>query len=153
MSYRLSSSIRKRRLEFLAYILIGSGICIGASAVAFFQWRLPVYRIDGIVERAQVHAEGKGYRTELQVRLKTGERVNLNASGRSDYFRFGEHAIVRYKAETGSIVKAYFISSSGGQEAIFNGTDSFPPYVMFGLGVFVFFAGFKKYRRDPESDK
>lgn len=153
MGYRLSSSIRKRRLEFLAYVLLGSGICIGASAIAFFQWSLPVIQADGIIEGAQVHVEGRGHRTNLQIRLQTGELVDLNASGRSEYFRFGEHVIVKYKAVTGSIVKAQFLSSSGTQEAVFNGTDSWPPYIMFSFGMFAILVGFKKNRRASEPYK
>jgi hypothetical protein len=57
---------------------------------------------------------------------------------------------VSYRGYSGSIHKAQFLSSTGSEEGVFNGTDDWPPYFMLLLGLLVMWAGVRKFKRDPE---
>ena len=145
---RQSASIRKGRHRLLAYFLAGLGFCVVSIAPAWLQWTVPIYESEGTIQSAQVHAEGKGHRTDLTVQTTSGAELALRADGMSQYFRSGEHVKVSYQRYR--IIKAHFLSPSGNEEGIFNSTDLWAPYGMFGLGLFVIWAGFRKTRRDPE---
>ena len=82
-----------------------------------------------------------------------GEEISINASGRSLYFRSGEHVAVKYQGYTGSILKARFISATGSEEGVFNGTDTWYPYWILLFGLLIFWVGFKKDYRDPEGSE
>lgn len=142
--------MRKGKRRLLAYVLGGLGISIGALAIILFQSQLPVYRAEGIIEEVHVHAEGRGFRSNLRIRSADGTELVINASGRSSYFRFGQRVRVSYEGYRGSILKAEFISSSGGKEAVFNGTDYVPPYFFLLGGLVIIWAGIKKHKRNPD---
>jgi hypothetical protein len=114
------------------------------------QAQLPIYIAEGTVEAVRVHAEGRGHRSEVRIRAESGAELQVNASGRSPYFRAGERVRVRYQGYTGSILKAEFLSQTGQKEGVFNGTDTWPPYFMFLGGLLLAWAGIQKHRRDPE---
>ena len=145
---RQSASIRRGRHRLLAYILAGSGFCVVSVASAWLQWTLPIYESEGTIQSAQVHSEGKGHRTDLMMQTTSGEELALQAGGDSQYFHSGEHVKVSFQRYR--IIKAHFLSPSGNEEGVFNSTDSWAPYGMFSLGLFVIWAGFRKTRRDPE---
>ncbi len=147
---RESISPKKGKGRLIAFLLCGAGICIGALAIGSLQWTTPIYQVDGVVESAQIHSQNKGYRTSLIVQTSSGVDLVLNADGRSPYFRTGEHLQVSYRGYSGSIHKALFLSPTGNEEGIFNGTDDWPPYFMFLMGLFVMWAGVRKFKRDPE---
>lgn len=144
-----SVSPRKGKERLVAFLCIGIGVCTGASAKLRYQALLPTYELAGQIESAQVRAEGKGHRTAVVIRVGRGQ-VALDASGMSPYFQAGQLIRVRYQGVTGDILKAHFLSKNGAEIAVFNGTDTWSPYWWIIIGAFVIFAGFKKYRRDPE---
>jgi hypothetical protein len=152
-SARLSVSLNKGKQRLRAYLCIGAAICISAVAAILYQARLPIYEASGTIEAAQVHSEGKGHRTNLRVRVGSGAELVLNADGISPYFRSGQQAHVRYHGYSGSILKARFISSTGSEEGVFNGTDAWPPYWWLLGGLLVLAAGFRKNGRDPEGSE
>jgi hypothetical protein len=147
---RESISAKKGKSRLIAFLLCGVGICTAALALGSLQWATPIYQVDGIIESAQVHSRNRGYRTSLRVQTSSGGELELNADGRSPYFRTGEHLKVSYRGYSGSIHKAQFLSSTGSEEGVFNGTDDWPPYFMLLLGLLVMWAGVRKFKRDPE---
>ena len=144
-----SVSSKKGSQRLAGFLSIGLAFCLGASAQLRYQALLPTYELSGQIDNAQIRAEGKGHRTALVVRVGHGQ-VALDASGMSPYFKAGQLIRVRYQGVTGNILKVHFISTNGAEIAVFNGTDTWSPYWMIVLGVFVIFAGLKQYRRDPE---
>lgn len=146
----LSISSKKGMRQMLAYVFIGTGVCIGSLAFIVFQARLSVLQAAGVIETAHVHAEGRGHRTDFTVRVPSGGVLALNADDISPYFRAGEQVSVRYQGYTGSIIKARFLSSTGVEEGVFNGTDSWSPYGSFLMGLFIIWSGIKIHKRDPE---
>jgi hypothetical protein len=147
---RESISLKKGKRRLIGFLLCGVGICIAALAFGSLQWTAPTYLVDGIIESAQVHSQNRGYRTSLIVQTSSGTELALSADGSSPYFHVGEHLKASYRVYSGSIHKAQFLSSTGSPEGVFNGTDDWPPYFMFLLGLFVMWAGVRKFKRDPE---
>lgn len=145
-----SIAIKKAKQRLTAIVCIGTAICIGSLGTFVYQSLMPTYELLGQIERAQIRTQGKDHRTAVLVRAGNG-RVALDASGLSPYFQAGQVVRVRYQGVTGYILKAHFLSTTGAEVAVFNGTDTFPPYWGMALGAFVIFAGFRKYRRDPEA--
>lgn len=74
----------------------------------------------------------------------------MRASGRSIYFHPGEHLIVTYQGETGSIINAIFLKDDGTVEGQFRGTGLWPAYVLLIGGILIIHFGFKMNKRDPE---
>jgi hypothetical protein len=153
--YAIASSTRrssgeKGKQKLRAYVCIGAGICIGALAVILLQTRVPVLQGIGVIETAQIRSEVRGHRTNFTVRVPSGAVLALKASGSSPYFHPGEQVNVRYQGYSGSVLKVHFLSPSGREEGVFNGTDSWPPYWFVLIGLLIIWAGAKKYKRDPE---
>ena len=149
-SARLSISIRKGAYRLRASLCVGTAILLSAVATLLYQKHLSTYEILGTIENAQVHAEGKGHRTFLRIRVGSRAAVAVNADGISPYFHPGQVADVRYQGESGHVLHARFLSPSGTQEGVFNGTDTWPPYWWMLGGVLVIVAGIRKNKRDPE---
>ncbi len=149
-SARLSISMQKGAYRLRASLCVGAAILLSAVATLLYEAHLPTYEVLGTIESAQVHAEGKGHRTFLRVRVGSRAAVAVNADGISPYFHPGQVADVRYQGESGQVLHARFLSPSGTQEGVFNGTDTWPPYWWMLGGVLVIVAGFRKNKRDPE---
>jgi len=127
----------------------GSAVCITALTLFLYQWHLPVFDAEGNIEAVSVH-RGKYKRTDFLLRTPSGGDIALNASGSSPYFRRDEHVKVRYRGETGAIVRVLFVSAEGKEEGVFNSTGSWPLLLFLPVGLIIIFQGFRRYRRDPE---
>jgi hypothetical protein len=143
-------SVRKGRLRLLSLCLLGGGAIVSALAMIGYQQSLPIYHGEGIIQQAHIYVTGKEHRTSLQVGTVSGSDLVLRASGRSVYFRPGEHLIFTYQGETGSLINATFLKEDGTAEGQFHGTGSWPAYVLLVGGVLLVYAGFQRHRRDPE---
>jgi hypothetical protein len=130
--------------------LLGGGAVVSALAVIGYQQSLTIYHAEGIIQQVRVYMTGKEHRTRLQVATNSGANLVLRASGRSIYFHPGEHLIVTYQGETGSIIKATFLKDDGTFEGRFRGTVAWPAYVLLMGGILIIGIGFKMNRRDPE---
>lgn len=144
-----SVSPRKGKQRLTAFLCIGGCIYGIAFSMLAYQAKLPTCELLGEIEQAQVHAEGKGHRTTLLVRISGGE-ITVDASGTSPFFHTGQSIRARYQGVTGHILEAHFLSTNGAEVGVFNGTDTWPSYGLLLVGLLVIFAGYKKYRRDPE---
>jgi hypothetical protein len=147
---RLSVSIRKGSLKLLSLCLLGAGSIVSALAMIGYQRSLPIYHAEGTIQQVHAYMTGKEHRTSLRVGTSSGTVLVLRASGRSVYFRPGEHLIFTYQGETGSIINATFLKDDGTEEGQFRGTDSWPGYVLLAGGILIIYFGFKTNRRDPE---
>ena len=74
----------------------------------------------------------------------------VHASDRSEFFRPGQLLKIRYRGDTGELIKAYFYSADGKQEGIDQSTTNFSGIVLFIIGLFCTWASIRKYRRDPD---
>lgn len=151
-SSRLAVSWKKGAYRCRAFLCIAAAVCLIAIVTLIHQRQLPIYHVNGIIETAQVHAEGKGHRTYLRVRTVSGAEVTMSAGGISPYFHLGQHADIPYQGETGFVLEAHFLSGNR-QEGIFQGTDTWPPYWWLLMGCFLAFAGIRKTKRNPEGAK
>jgi hypothetical protein len=144
-------SIRKGRLKLLSLCLLGGGAIVAALAMITYQRSLPIYHGEGIIRNVHGYMTGKEHRTSLQIATNSGADLVLRASGRSDYFHPGEHLIVTYQGETGSIITATFLKDDGTVEGQFRGAVGWPAYVLLIGGMLIIYSGFKMNRRDHES--
>ena len=147
---RLSISTRKGAYRFRAYLCVGTAIVLSGVAALLHEADLPTYEVSGVIETAQIHAEGKGHRTYLRIRVDSRADVAVNADGISPYFHSGQLTDVRYQGVSGHILHARFLSSTGKQEGVFNGTDAWSLYWWTLMGVLVVVVGIRKNKRDPE---
>jgi hypothetical protein len=138
----------KARMRLWAVSLFGSAFLFAGIALIVFNYQLPTIEAEGMIEDVSVHSQGRGYRSDITVRVRQGGQASLRASGRSVYFRRGEHVRLRYQGFTGVIKHAQFFAINGKPEGVFQGNDFLTGYSALGLGVFLIFLGWKRYRRD-----
>lgn len=150
---RLGLSIKKGKLRLLGYCLLSSGLTIlGVSWIAY-QESLPVYHTEGVIQDANVYRHSKDTHTRVHVLTASDGELVLDASGSSTLLHPGEHLVVTYRGETGSIIRATFLTNEGSIEGHFNGTDLWPAYFWLFLGVLFGYDGFQRHRRDPEGSE
>jgi hypothetical protein len=142
-------SPRRGKALFAAALFGGSGVFIAALTLLLYERHLPVFEAEGNIEAVQIYG-GKQGRSDVLIHTSSGGDIAIHASGRSPYFRQGEHVKVRYQGETGAILKASFVSADGREEGVFNGTGMWPLFLFLLGGALVIVLGFKRYRRDPE---
>jgi len=105
---------------------------------------------DWPVCRGVIYRHSKDKHTRVRILTGADGDLVLDAPGSSTFFLSGEHVVVAYRGETGSIIKATFLGSEGTVEGHFNGTDLWPAYIGLFLGVLFGYDGFQRHRRDPE---
>lgn len=135
-----------------AYLLYGSAICTAGLAQLVYETHLAVSETEGNIEAVQVRG-GKRPRSNVFIHTISGGYVAVHASGTSRCFRRGQRLRVRYQERTGAILSAVFLSENGTKEAVFNSSDTWNPYFVLLIGLFVVGAGVMKYRRDPEGSE
>ena len=142
---------RGKRL-LAAYLLYGSAICGAGLAQLLYETQLAVFETEGNIEAVQVRG-GKSPRSNLLIHTISGGYIAVHASGTSRYFRLGQRLRLRYQDKTGAILSAVFLSADETKESVFNGTETWAPYSVLLLGLFVAGVGAIKYRRDPEGSE
>jgi len=146
-----SDGPRKRQARLIATLAFGSWLCISALSVITYNVRLPIFQFEGNIESVQViHSDSRHYSAYLRIQTFAGGDITIHASNRSQYFRPEEHVKVRYQGDTGELLKATFVAPDGKQEGVFNGTSTWAPYFVLLFGIFVIWASFRKFHRDPE---
>lgn len=106
-------SFRRGKMLFWATFLFGAASCLGGLVVMIIEQALPVIQSEGIIESVSVHSQGKGFRSEIQVRVASGGQLVLHAGGRHPYFRPGEHVRLRYQGYTGLLRHVQFMTPDG----------------------------------------
>jgi len=146
-----SASIGKHRgqLVLAAYLCLPAGVLLTSAGFIGFQITTPTMRAVGIIDSAALHSSGRDYRTDLTLRISPQSWISLHAFGRSPFFHAGQSTDVLYQAHTGDIIRARFLGPSGSPIGVFNGTDRRAPYILALLGIFIAWAGIRRYRRDP----
>ena len=146
-----SESARKGKARFIATLVFGFWFCaIGLSMFVYNETR-PVFEFTGVIESVQViRGSSRNYLAYLSIATTQGGSISVSASDRSAYFRPGEHLWLRYRGDTGELVKATFYSANGNQEGAFRSTLIFAEVGFLLMGLFVIWAAPRRYRRDPE---
>lgn len=142
--------MRPGKALLAAYLLGGSAVCMAALALLVYETHLAVFETEGNIEAVKIRG-GKTQRSDLLIHTISGSYIAVHATGSSRYFSRGQHLKLRYQDKTGALLSAVFLSADGNKEGVFNGTETWTPYVMLLIGLFIAWAGVKKYRRDPEA--
>jgi hypothetical protein len=140
----------KRYLRLVMILSFGSVFYFLGMGQLIEQRSLPVLHAEGIIDTVRISAEGKGQHTNFTIVHGDGATFHLNADGRSDYFRHGQHIVVIYYGYTGTVIEARFFNASGTQEGVFKSGPTFWPYLIVLFGCFIYFFAFKNKRPKPE---
>ncbi|MGA9069182.1 MAG: hypothetical protein WB424_02935 [Terracidiphilus sp.] len=147
-----SDSPRKGKARLIGTFVFGSWLCIGSLSMILFNASLPVFDFEGRIESVQViHSASRNYRASLQIQTTSGGNILIFASDRSQNFHPGEYVKVHYQGDTGELLKASFFAPNGKQDGAFISSSIWTPYLGFLFGMFIIWAGFRKYHRDPEA--
>jgi hypothetical protein len=146
---RLEISKNKGLFRKWASVLFATGLCVLSLSFIVTSYKGRHFSVDGYVEEAHVLGGGRSKRTDVWVRVGSGDLV-LRASGANIYFRPGEHVILTYQEYSGSILKARFFSSAGKQDGAYNNADFLGPCVCLLIGIVLIWGSIRLNRRDPE---
>jgi hypothetical protein len=149
---RLEVSKKKGLLRMWASIHFAAGLCVLSLYFLVISYKGRHFSVDGYVEEAHIVASGRSRRTDVWVRVGSGELV-LRASGTNVYFRPGQHVILTYQENSGSILKARFFSPTGKQEGAYNNADFLGPSVCLLIGIVLIWGSIRLHRRDPEGSE
>jgi hypothetical protein len=117
-----------------------------------YESHLAVFEAEGNIEAIKIRG-AKTRRSDLLIHTISGDYVAVHVSGSSRYFRRGQRLRLRYQEKAGAMLSAIFVSADGSKEGAFNGTETWTPYFVLLIGLFLAWAGVKRYRRDPEGSK
>jgi hypothetical protein len=152
-SYFCEIGPAKGRFRFVAYCFFGSVFTVLGIAQIYRNFVLPVYRADGVITFAKLRSSNRSYRTDVLLRTESSDVISLNASGRSNSFRVGEHAAVKYQGSSGAIIRVDFTSAGGKPDGVFTSGLFYVPLLPIGVSFFVFFAARRQYKNDPLGER
>jgi len=146
-----SDGPRKGKALLIASLLFSSWFCLEPTLSFLCDSSLPTFEFRGRITTVDVRdSSSKYYSAYLYIQTGSGGKIVIHASDRSKFFRPGQLLKVRYRGDTGELIKAYFYSPEGKQEGIAQSTINLSRMVTFFIGLFCIWAGIRKYRRDPE---
>ena len=143
-----TNQARRTKHILLIHIFFGLAACLTTPAILLTEYQLPTLHAQGTITSISIHSQGKDYRSEVVLQLASGGDVHLFASGRSNYFRPGQRADLRYQSQTGDILYAQFLTVDGHPEGVFRSLDPVMPYFPLLAGIFTLYMGWRRYKRD-----
>jgi hypothetical protein len=149
---RLEISKSKGLFRTWGYVLFAAGLCVASLSFLLTSYKGRHFSVDGDIKEAHIVGSGRSRRTDVWVRVGSGDLV-LRASGTNVYFRPGEHVILTYQENSGSILKARFFSPTGKQEGAYNNADFLGPSVCLLIGIVLIWGSIRLHRRDPEGSE
>ena len=142
----------KTRLWYWSHSLIGVSIVVFGIAALLWNYGTPMLEATVIIEKVGIQTTGRGSeRTNLVVRLASGETTTLAASGRNEFFRPGQRMLTRYQEFTGTIDWARFLSPSGSVQAEYRSHTWISPWVLLGLGLVQIASARRRFLRGRNS--
>jgi hypothetical protein len=133
---RVAGASARIHLWYWSHTLLGLSVCVFGVAALMWNSRTPMLQSFATIEKVGIQTTGRGSElTNLLVRLPSGQTASLNASGRNDLFRPGQHIEAHYRQYTGAIDWVRFYDASGAQQAEFRTHTWIFPYLLFGLGI------------------
>jgi hypothetical protein len=149
-----SDSPRKAKARLIASLAFSFWFCVTPVILFIYNQSLPIFEFTGKINSVHVQdSSSKHYSADLRIGIPSGGAITVYASDRSPFFRSGEQVKVRYRGDTGELVKAFFYARDGSQEGIFNSTSTLAQLFTLLVGSFCVWASLKKYRRDPIGSK
>lgn len=146
-----SDGSRKGKALLIASLLFSSWFCLAPVISLFCDATLPIFEFRGRITAVDVReSSSRHYSAYLRIQTNSGGEIVVHASDGSKFFRPGQLLTVRYRGDTGELIRAYFYSPEGKQEGMDQSTTSFSRIALFIIGLFCIWASIKKYRRDPE---
>jgi hypothetical protein len=149
-----SEGPRKSRARLVASLIFSLWFCITPVLKFLYDQSLPVFESSGEINSVQVlNSDSKHYSAYLHLNTTAGGEITVHASDRSPRFRAGQQLKVRYRGDTGELIKASFFAADGNREGTFNSTLPFEESAILLVGLFCTWASIRKYRRDLEGSE
>lgn len=146
-----SDGPRKGKALLIASLVFSSWFCLEPAVSFLYESSLPIFEFRGRITAVDVRdSSSRHYSAYLRVHTDSGGDIMIHTSDRSKFLEPGQLASVRYRGDTGEMIKAYFYSPDGKQEGVLQSTTELGRICLFIVGLFCVWASIKKYRRDPE---
>jgi hypothetical protein len=146
-----SDGPRKSKALLIASLLFSSWFCLEPAISYFYDSTLPIFDFRGRITAVDVRdSSSRHYSAYIRIHTDSGGDIMVHASDGSEFFRPGQLLEIRYRGDTGELIRAHFYSADGKQEGIDQSTINFGRIVLFIIGLFCTWASIRKYRRDPE---
>jgi len=144
-------STRKEKAYFTASIAFSLWLCVSASLMIFYDRTLPTFQLEGNIVSLHVRdSDNRHYSADLQIHTTLGGDVSVHSSDRSSALSVGRHVKVRYRGDTGELIKTYLYTADGKPDGVLNSTLTMRYYLGLTVGLFLIWASIRKFRRDPE---
>jgi hypothetical protein len=113
---------------------------------------LPIFEFQGTIVSVDVRdSNSRRYSAYLQIHTTSGDEITVHASNSSPFLRPGEIVNVRYRGNTGELIKATFYTQDGKQEGVLQSTRTLSQLGLFLIALFCTWASIRRYRRARES--
>jgi len=146
-----SESGRKGRARLIASLAFCSWLGIAPLLWLLYDRSLPILEFQGSIVRVDVrNSSSRYYSAYLQIHTTLGGDVTVHASDRSPFIRPGQGLFVRYRGDTGELVKATFYTPNGKQEGVLRSSRAFGQIIVILIAIFCAWASIRRYRHDPE---
>ena len=146
-----SDSLRRGNARFIATFLIGAWICTLALLMFFYDQSLPVFEFSGRIDSVNVlNSTSRRYSAYLSIQTTSGGSIQVHVSDRSRLFVPGRQVSVRYRGDTGELIKAVFYSNDGKKVGVAQSTVPWRQLLTVPFGLYFVWIAFRRYCRDPE---
>lgn len=146
-----SDGPRKGKALLIASLLFSSWFCLEPVVSFFYDSSLPIFEFRGRITAVGIRdSSSRHYSAYVRVHTDSGGDIMIYTSDRSKFLEPGQLAWVRYRGDTGEMIKAYFYSPDGKKEGVLQSTSNFGRVCSLFVGLFCIWASIRKYRRDPE---
>ncbi len=142
---------RKGKAYLIASLAVSLWLCFSSLLISLSDASLPMFEFEGTITSFHVRdSDSRRYKADVQIHTTQGGDISIHTSDFSPSMKHGQHIKVRYRGETGELIQAKFYESNGKQEDVLNTTSSFSRIFVILLGLFLVWASFRKFRRDPK---
>jgi hypothetical protein len=145
-----STGSRKGRATLIATLVFASFFLVLPLLSTIHESQLQVFDFNGVIASIRVlDSSTKYYSAQLSILTSQGGNITVHVSDRSYAWRVGQRLRVRYFGDTGELIRATVIDSSGKEEGIVNRTAGFSRIWFVLIGLFFVGGAWVRFRRDP----
>ena len=149
-----STSLRTIRAKFITYLTISLWFCAASLFWILYDATRPIFELQGSIASVDVRdSDSRHYSAFILIHTTTGGDITVHASGRSDFFHAGQLLKVRYRGDTGELVRAQFYTPSGTPQGVFQDSSILNKSGGMLVGLVCIWASIRKYHRDLRSFK
>jgi hypothetical protein len=137
------------RARFIATLSFASWFIVAPSAWELWESHLPTFEFSGAIAAVRVERQSsRHYSAWLTIQTTLGGDVSVHTSDANAAWVPGQRLRIRYFGDTGELIHADLLDASGNQTGEVNSTAVFSCTASVLLGLFLCWAGWRRYKRD-----